>query len=135
MSTARKNKCPSLVASGTIPGSTTSRVWGSNWQGASLTPASCHVLARFSVLCNLQKKEILRCILSASVVMTDWAVHSKLKDFMAETKVFLVNLSKCLHTYLISEISLEASRQSRRKVRGEIKTLASTSVIFLHRTL
>lgn len=51
--------------------------------------------------------------------MTDWAVHSNLKGFMAKKNVCLVNLSNCLHTYLISEISLEASLE--RTEKSEIK--------------
>lgn len=52
-----KNKCLSLVATGTVPGSRTARLRRSNWQGASLTPASCYALARFDALCSLQGED------------------------------------------------------------------------------
>lgn len=132
MRTVCKNKWPSLVASGTVPGSRTARFRRSSWRDASLTPGACCALP--DLQCSSAFHETMherRSILCAVVLMADWAGLSKMKGFTAKKKIILVNL------YLLDFRDFTGNWlwQNRKGVRLEVKTLTNISVIFLHSAL
>lgn len=132
MRTVCKNKWPSLVASGTVPGSRTARLRRSSWRDASLTPGACCALPDLQCSSAFHETAHERGSISCAVVlMTGWAGLSEMKGFTAKRKIILVNL------YMLDfrDFTGNWCWQNRKGVRIEVKTLTNISLIFLRRVL